>query len=68
MICKNGCGDVYNSRELLEVLDNILGANNNSRPRNEPIEDTALMMRIERLAKRKLAQKGNYNAKVNPTR
>lgn len=64
-LCKNGCGNVYESRELLEILDGIFGVNKARHNKPESIEDIHLRKRIERKVRNKLAQRGKYNAKVN---
>lgn len=63
-LCINGCGDIWNSGELLELLDSLLG-NKTQRDTNEPIHDTILMLRIEQKVKAKLRKKGKTNDNPN---
>ncbi len=64
-LCKNGCGDVWNSPELLEVIDLLLGKNTAQEiTSNTSIEDITLHATIERRVKQKLAaKKGNNHDK-----
>lgn len=57
-----GCESVYDSSELLEVLDLLTGRNKERAVNTLTIEDTILHNRIEAKVRRKLTQKGNRNA------
>lgn len=62
-VCINS--DVFDSVELLEALDILLGQNDKRALNTSELDNAALRTRIERTAKRKLVQKGHSNAKGN---
>ena len=53
-LCIKGCGNIWESRELLEVLESIFGANILVLNTVSSIDDIALQRRIERKVKAKL--------------
>lgn len=57
-LCKNGCNDVWNSKELVEVIDLLISAHNIT-VTNKELKDTnyTLYNRIESKVRNKLRRK-----------
>mgnify|MGYP007071003947 CR=1 FL=1 len=58
-LCVNGCNDVWNSRELQEVLDLLLGKNKERAIKSTDLDDILLYKRIEAKVRRKLQERKN---------
>lgn len=66
-LCTNGCGNVWNSPALQEVLDILLGNQSSVISEVNTPDDITLHERIERKVKDKLRKKGNNNATQQET-
>jgi len=56
------CESVFESRELLEIIDDLIGINKPRGIYSTDKEDMVLFNRVERKVKAKLAKKGIYHA------
>lgn len=65
-VCLNGCGNVFESNELQQILDVLIGVNNNPRKIIKlDIDEPVLYNRIASKVRNKLKRKEQYHENHN---